>query len=295
MKRVLLFLSLFILVFLSITKANAQSPSLEWIDPVKKVPEGFDYMLYPTPSRGPKTEASYLLLLPPTYSITTNMRYPVIYWLHDEKGNQRDGIWMAIKLDSAMKSGLMPEAILVFVQALPSVGYIDSKDGKKPVEKLITKDLIKHIDASYRTINNRNGRGIEGMGMGGEGALQLGFRYPELFGAVSALAPSLLEMKDATDEVKEQYGSDDAYFAANTASTHVKNNAQKIRNQTKIRLLVGSQDRYLPQVTNFHNNLNEAKITHQFEVINGAKHMYFQLLAMATFNPYSFWKEAFKK
>ena len=76
------------------------------------------------------------------------------------------------------KNGSMLPCIVVFVQGLPIGWYNNSKDGTMPVEDVIIRDLIPHIDNTYRTINRREARGIDGMSMGGYGSLHLGFKYP---------------------------------------------------------------------------------------------------------------------
>jgi enterochelin esterase-like enzyme len=283
------------------TKIYAQGPSgggrsgLEWIDPVTEAPAGTAYHLFPTPSRGPNTQASYLIYLPPSYKTSNSSRYPVIYWLHGGRGSQREGGWMIQQMDSAIKAGLMPEVIVVLVQGLPTVRYVDTKDGTRPVEKVIIHDLIPHIDSNFRTIQDRESRAIEGMSMGGFGALRLGFKYPGLFGIVSALAPSITEMKDEPEEVQENFGFDENYYEINGPWAIVKENAGIIRNNTKVRLLVGDKDKLMGPVTKYHLLLDSLGIQHQFEVIAGAQHMYNQIIIMAKFNTFSFWANAFKK
>ncbi|MCK5325471.1 MAG: hypothetical protein KAJ57_05665 [Woeseiaceae bacterium] len=53
------------------------------------------------------------------------------------------------------------------------------------------EELIPHVDASYRTISERQGRGIEGFSMGGYGSAYLGIKYNDLFSSVSVLAGAL--------------------------------------------------------------------------------------------------------
>ena len=83
--------------------------------------------------------------------------------------------------------------IAVFVNGLAgNTMYCDTPDGKYPVESVIMKDLIPHVDATYRTVASREGRAVEGFSMGGFGAAHFGFKYPEVFGVVSIEAPALL-------------------------------------------------------------------------------------------------------
>ncbi len=43
------------------------------------------------------------------------------------------------------------------------------------------KEVIPHIDKTYRTIGKREGRAIEGFSQGGRGTTRIMFKYPELF------------------------------------------------------------------------------------------------------------------
>jgi len=72
--------------------------------------------------------------------------------LHGGFGNAREGAWAVAHLDRGIRSGLVPETIVVLPQALPVGWYVNSKDGKRPIEDVIVKDLVPHIDATYRTL-----------------------------------------------------------------------------------------------------------------------------------------------
>jgi len=183
-----------------------------WVEPDQSEPAGTHYKLFATPSRGADTEGSYLIYLPPDYDTAANRRYPVLYWLHGGGGNQRGGAFLVEKIDAAIRAGKLPPFIVVLPQGLPDVRYHNSKDGTRPVEDEIIKDLIPHIDRTYRTIADRKARAIEGFSMGGFGSLRLGFKFPDLFGAVSALAPSITEMKDEPPCIVEPFGPEQAFY-----------------------------------------------------------------------------------
>ena len=53
-------------------------------------------------------------------------------------------------------------------------------------ETYMTKDLVGWVDATYRTIATREGRGIAGLSMGGYGALMLSLRHQDLFVAAAS-------------------------------------------------------------------------------------------------------------
>jgi esterase/lipase superfamily enzyme len=95
--------------------------------------------------------------------------------------------------------------------------------------------------------------------------------------------------------VQENFGFDETYYSQNSPWIIVKKQVNKIKDKTKVRLLVGDEDKLLPLVTNYHRLLDSLKIEHQFKVIAGARHQYNQIISKATFNTFSFWKDAFKK
>jgi hypothetical protein len=109
----------------------------EWIDPVTETPDGIKYCLYGTSSRGMNTKGSYLIFFPPKYEVNRTEKFPVMYWLHGGNGTAREGIWAVKNYEKGMKLGLMPQTIIVSVQALPVGRYVDSKDGKQPIEQVI--------------------------------------------------------------------------------------------------------------------------------------------------------------
>ena len=122
--------------------------------------------------------------------------------------------------------------------------YCDTPDGKYPVETVIMKDLIPHVDATYRTMASRESRAVEGFSMGGFGAAHLGFKYPEVFGVVSIEAPALLGPSVQGQVPVHEWGklfvaamdSNIEYFRANDPFTLAVKNADAIRDRTLIRI-----------------------------------------------------------
>jgi enterochelin esterase-like enzyme len=268
-------------------------PVDSWVDPITNPIPGTTYHLFPTPIRGQNTFGSYLIYLPIEYD-TSNKRYPVIYWLHGGNGNSREGSWMSERMNEAMRKGVMPKSIVVFVQGLPIGWYNNSKDGTMPVEDVIIRDLIPHIDATYRTINFREARGIEGMSMGGYGSLHLGFKYPELFGVVSSIAPSITTFEMERKEIiAPVFENDTSYFNINSPAELAGENADYLRKNTNIRLLVGDEDFLFELIGKFHLRLNSLEINHQYSVAKGADHDYREVIEKLDYNAFDFWKKAF--
>jgi enterochelin esterase-like enzyme len=269
-------------------------PPDSWVDPVTNPIPNTTYHLFATRVRGQNTHGSYLLYLPADYDIS-NKKYPVIYWLHGGNGNSREGNWMCARMNDAMKKGEMPKSIIVFVQGLPVGWYNNSKDGSMPVEDVIIRDLIPHIDSTYRTFTSAEARGIEGMSMGGYGSLHLGFKYPELFGVVSSIAPSITTFEMERKEIiAPVFENDTLYFNMNSPAELARKNAGYIMKNTSIRLLVGDKDFLFDLINNFSLLLDDLKISHKYSIARGADHDYRQVIEKLDSDPFTFWRDAFK-
>ena len=141
-----------------------QTPS--WLMPPVQGPN-LHYKTFDSKAAG--TKVSYLLYLPSEYETARDRRYPVVYWLHGIGGAQTGVPLMAERLTKAIADGKTPPMIVVYVNGMIRSSYVDSADGKTPVETVTIKELIPHIDATYRTVAARDGRAIQGGSMGGHG------------------------------------------------------------------------------------------------------------------------------
>jgi enterochelin esterase-like enzyme len=123
--------------------------------------------------------------LPPSYSTSPTMRYPVIYSLHGAGANENQFTSYATTfIHSYIQQKKVPEVIVVFPSGGGNTWFLDSGIfASYPMnpDSYITKELIPHIDSTYRTIANRTARVISGMSMGGYGAWHFAFKYPQLF------------------------------------------------------------------------------------------------------------------
>jgi endo-1,4-beta-xylanase len=242
----------------SALSAFISTPGDAYIDPVALDLGGTQYKLYSTPVRGPKTYASYRLYLPPGYSTNVTRRYPVIYFLHGRSVDSKRPITAGYiaRVDAAIRSGVMPPTIVVLVQGLNTGWYVDAQDGQHPMESIVVKDLIAHVDSTYRTIATREGRAIEGHSMGGYGALHIGLKYPEIFAAVTGNSPALVE--NVTDGVGDQ-----TFWVSQSPLTLATKNADKARRQA-IRVICGTADNLFAGAKALHDELVKLNIPHEF-------------------------------
>jgi acetyl esterase/lipase/enterochelin esterase-like enzyme len=280
------------------------TPYTEWIDPVALDLGGTLYKTYATPVRGPGTIASYRIYLPPDYQSTRARRYPVIYFLHGSIVDSKRPIvaGYVARIDAAIRSGVMPPVIVVLPQGLNQNRYIDSKDGSKPMESVIVKNLIPHIDATYRTIATRQGRAIEGHSMGGFGALHIGFNNPELFIAVTGNSPggATLDIpqpdprSNRIDAFSIVYGGDRNYYVAMAPTTLAAKNLARVREQA-IRVICGTEDDLFPGAQFVHNELTTLGVKHEWLPVPASPHNHDQLLQYQTFDTMAFYSTVFGK
>ncbi len=221
-------------------------------------------------------EVSYYIYLPPGYD-TSERRYPVVYWLHGAYGRPYSATPVVKRLDAAIRDGAALEMIVV--SCLDPAGlsmWTNSKDGRLPMETLIIEELIPHIDANYRSISDRRGRGIEGFSMGGYGSAYLGIRYNELFSSVSILAGALHTPETFRERRRaifdNVFSGDTEYASARSPWTVIEKHADAVRHETSIRVFVGADDGLLAWNRNYHTKLSELGIEHEWGVVPDSPH-----------------------
>ena len=185
-------------------------------------------------------------------------------------------------VNEAIAAGKLPPCLVVFVNGLPMGMYVDWTDGSAPVESMILKDLLPHVDATYRTVAAREGRLLDGFSMGGYGAARLGFKHPELFGAVSIVGAGPLqpELKSApraspikAEEVlRRAYGGDQANFREASPRRLAERNAKVLKEGSLIRMVIGDRDETFANNADFHRPLEILGIPHGWTVIPGVGH-----------------------
>jgi S-formylglutathione hydrolase FrmB len=115
--------------------------------------------------------------------------FPVLYLLHGAYGHFND--WLKKTPNKNVVKDLADQynIIIVMPEGETFSFYIDSPvNQESQFETYITQEVIQKIDATYRTIANKNGRVITGLSMGGHGALYLSSKHPDLFCAAGSMS-----------------------------------------------------------------------------------------------------------
>lgn len=163
-------------------KARKKAAPFRWVNRPKTLPQGVSHAVFRSPSMG--LDVGYCIYLPPEYREPTasEKRFPVVYYLHGGRpGSELKSVKLATEIHRQIASSAVPDMIYVFVNGGP-VSHYNMVDRTHAMgADVFIKELIPHIDRTYRTIADRSGRGIEGFSQGGRGTTRLAFRYPELF------------------------------------------------------------------------------------------------------------------
>ncbi len=132
--------------------------------------------------------------LPPSYDAEPARRYPVVFVLTGFMGRGRmllnDGPWSPAlndRMDALIAAGRAGETILVMPDCFTRYGgsqYLNSSATGR-YEDHVIEELVPWADRTFRTRAAREHRGVAGKSSGGYGALVLGMRHPDVFGAVA--------------------------------------------------------------------------------------------------------------
>lgn len=144
---------------------------------------------------GDPAERPVVAYTPPGYDPQGSRRYPVLYCLHGYTGDAAALIaarpWetnVVQWIDRLIAARHMPEALLVIVDGFTRLGgsqYVNSIHNGD-YATYVLRDVIGHVDASYRTIASEGGRAVLGKSSGGFGALYLSMQYPGVFSAFAS-------------------------------------------------------------------------------------------------------------
>ena len=281
-------------------KANKRKPEpFQWNNPL---PEKFEKLgvLHGTyESKINRASIGYNILLPKVYADEPTRRFPVVYLLHGGRpGSESKILNVAPFVTKAISEKLIPPTIYVFVNGGPMSHYdypgviknLDEGVGKKGNSTLV-KELIPHIDLTYRSIAKRKGRILEGYSQGGRGTLRAAFRNPELFAAASAgsagVATELrIQENEGTESDHTRFTQgDDAYTLAKQYAENKKESFP-----LKLFLYTGDTKKDFNWEGNvaYSNYLDSIKIAHRHLLIPDCPHSASKAYAISSKDLFTF-------
>ncbi len=276
-------------------------PGLNWTTPAIKA-EGVQYQTFD--SAAVKSKVSYHIYVPEAYEKEKDRRFPVLYWLHGTGGGLAGIKPLSEFFGEAIRDEKIPPMLVVFPNGLANSMWCDSKDQAVPMETVLIKELIPHIDKTFRTVANREGRLLEGFSMGGYGAGRLGFIHTDMFGAVSILAggPMDLEFQGPRTKtnpaereriLKDTFGGNLDVFKAQSPLTIAEKHAAAVSGKLIVRVAVGERDFTADLNRAYSEHLTKLKVDHELTVVPGVAHETLPLLKGLGEANWSFYRAAF--
>jgi S-formylglutathione hydrolase FrmB len=170
---------------------------------------------------GDPYERPLWVYLPPGYDDDPGRRYPTIYVIQGLTG-QLD-MWrnrapfrknFPELTDDLFAAGDTPPSILAWVDCWTSLGgsqFLDSP-GTGRYHTYLCEEVVPWVDANYRTLPERDHRGITGKSSGGYGAMVTPMLRPDLWGGLATHAGDALfevcylpEFRDCARALRDEY------------------------------------------------------------------------------------------
>jgi enterochelin esterase-like enzyme len=205
--------------------------------------------------------------LPSGYA--SGRRYPVVYFLHGLQAGPSAYQQNAFVASALAAAG--EKAIVVAPQGARDADsdreYLDW-DATEDWPQAISEDLTACIDARFHTIRGRDGRALVGLSAGGYGAMNIGLRNLQHFGAVQSWSGYFVATNPAGTQVLD-LGSPRAKAAA-TVPRGAPLKSQLRTLPTQIAFYVGRQDaRFLTMNRQYDASLSQNGIAHIFHTYPG--------------------------
>ena len=148
---------------------------------------------------GNAVDRDVIVYLPPSYSNDKHRRYPVVYALHGYSIGAEQWtheIHVPETIEGAFAQGAK-EMIVVLPDSktVHNGSMYSSSVTTGDFEKFISHDVVAYIDAHYRTIPNRESRGLAGHSMGGYGTSRIGMKHPDVFGSLYIMSPCCMSAR----------------------------------------------------------------------------------------------------
>jgi enterochelin esterase-like enzyme len=115
-------------------------------------------------------------------------------------------------------------------------------------ENDLLKDVIPYVESHYHVIADREHRAIAGLSMGGGQALTIGLRHLDMFADIGGFSSAI-------------FGNTSALVSAPVSAG---------KPPRLLWVSCGDQDRLMDANKNFHNGLEQKKVTHIWHVDSGA-------------------------
>jgi putative tributyrin esterase len=214
------------------------------------------------PSQSMETKFKAIVVVPDKYSENKSKDWPVVYLLHGWSGKYSD--WSK-KTDL----GILTDKYN-FIIVCPDGGYagwyLDSpiKNDSK-YETYIANEVVKFVDKSFHTIQDSTGRFITGLSMGGQGAIRLIAKYPNVFDVAGSMS-GVMDLREAS----KKYGLIQLLGEYDTNKDIWENESclkiiENLEGKNKSLIIdCGIKDRFIGSNRKLHQKMMDLNIQHDY-------------------------------
>jgi S-formylglutathione hydrolase FrmB len=144
---------------------------------------------------GNSPQRKVLVVTPPGYDENPGKRYPVVYYLHGYWAPveaQQQGFRLHEAVQAAAEAG--NELIMVMPDGFSKLrgGFYSSSPTVGDYESFVAEDLVAWVDGNYRTIADKESRGLAGHSMGGYGTIRVAMKRPGIFSSIYMMSACCL-------------------------------------------------------------------------------------------------------
>jgi enterochelin esterase-like enzyme len=213
-----------------------------------------------------------LVYLPAGYAKHLARRYPVLYLLHGTPGDPRtafvNSLHLAPRMDALVASHRMRPMIVVMPPGSPGTYDPATEWANGPTRgqawfTYLTRDLVKQVDARYRTIPTRAGRAIAGYSSGADAAINAILWHPRTFAVAEAWSGDFRQTPRTVGKVPAIVKHFSATLTAPTRAAAVQ------RAGDHVYLYAGRKDPVLPMTVAVGRDLQRAHVHTVLDVTGG--------------------------
>jgi enterochelin esterase-like enzyme len=220
-------------------------------------------------SRTRQRIAGMLVYTPPGVESGAERRYPVLVVLTGTPGDEKDwtsgGGFAEVIFDNLIAEGRMTPAIVAMhpSDVDPRAHVRRGDDNLSQLERIIVEEVVPIVRQRYPVKADAASWGIAGLSLGGEFAMYVGLRHPDLFGSLGSISGSLVVGADP----EEALPSMDQRFSPALARPDVA------RNYKTIWVGCGNTDPVCRGSRVLAERLGAAKVAHTWREYTGGHQM----------------------
>jgi enterochelin esterase-like enzyme len=211
-----------------------------------------------------------LVYLPPGY-LRSRRRYPVLYLLHGSPGTPEQFLNIVragVLVDEFVARRAPPLILVMPFGSTGTFGDTEWVNGVRPHsgwETFVARDVVRSVDARYRTVAAGNGRAIAGLSEGGYGAINIALHHPGEFRVVESWSG----YERATPS-RRLFGPGNVRVRYNSPFYRLRAVGKALRRaHTFVWFYSGQSDTFRTENAAFAARLARAGIAHHFFIVPG--------------------------